>query len=240
MKKLLYSLYAVIFSVFIQGCTSEREQASELVVYCAAGLRQPIEKLAKLYESQYDVNIALNFGGSGELLSKIQLSGGDVYIPADSSYIQKAEEENVVYSSIPFWTLTAVLMVKKDNPLGIVSLKDLTRSDVRVITGDSSAAIGKLTNETLQKVKLLDGIQSGHYSTQPTVSAVATQVSLGAGDVGIVWDLLESQYPSSTFIRLPEFETQKKIASLSVIKRSKNKASAEHFIGFIGSNQKEH
>src|SRR5688572_6144106 len=62
--------------------------ASPLIVYCAAGIQPPVEAAARRYEEERRVPVQLQYGGSGTLLSSIQVARfGDVYIAADESYI---------------------------------------------------------------------------------------------------------------------------------------------------------
>ncbi|MDZ4287757.1 MAG: substrate-binding domain-containing protein, partial [Prosthecobacter sp.] len=52
---------------------SEGDQAS-LVVYCGAGLKKPVEDVAKQYESEFGIKVDLQYGGSGTLLSQIRVA----------------------------------------------------------------------------------------------------------------------------------------------------------------------
>lgn len=61
-----------------------------LVFYCAAGVRAAVEPVAQAYEKEYGVSIQLQFGGSGTLLSNIQVSNiGDLYLAADQGYLDR-------------------------------------------------------------------------------------------------------------------------------------------------------
>ncbi len=212
--------------------TDEQEAGVSLTIHCAAGLRDPVEQIAEEYEKTYGENVHLNFGGSGELYGKLKISGGDLYIPADRSYTQKALDEELLKEEIPFAQLTAGLFVKKNNPKEIYSLSDLTRPDVRVVFAEKSAAVGKFTHEVLQQANVLEKIKAGSYSTSPTVNAVATQVAIGAADVGIIWDCISKQYPTCKFIQLPEFK-ENKIAAIGLLEKSKHPQEANKLACFF-------
>ena len=47
--------------------------ARELFVYCAAGMRVPVEKIAAQYEREYGVRVQLQYSGSNTLLSQIEV-----------------------------------------------------------------------------------------------------------------------------------------------------------------------
>ena len=64
------------------GSTSSRP----LLVYCAAGLKGPVEAAAKAYEKETGTAVQLQFGGSGTLLSNLRVSGqGDVFVAAGTA-----------------------------------------------------------------------------------------------------------------------------------------------------------
>src|SRR5215203_6107104 len=76
---------------------TRQEQAAEpLVVYCAAGIRVPVEAVAREYEAAYGVPVQLQYGGSQTLLAGIEVSRrGDLYVPADDSYLQAARDKGL-------------------------------------------------------------------------------------------------------------------------------------------------
>src|SRR5436190_7614375 len=59
-----------------------------LVVYCAAGIKAPVEAVARDYEKAYGVRVQPQYGGSQTLLANLEVGrSGDLYLPADDSYI---------------------------------------------------------------------------------------------------------------------------------------------------------
>src|SRR5262245_46193938 len=76
--------------------------AEPLVVYCAAGLKMPVEAVAKQYEQEYGVPVQLQYGGSQTLLANLGVSRqGDLYLPADDNYLQMARGKDLLAESIP-------------------------------------------------------------------------------------------------------------------------------------------
>ncbi|MEE8171243.1 MAG: hypothetical protein V3T70_11915, partial [Phycisphaerae bacterium] len=45
-----------------------RDVASTLTLYCAAGIRPPVEAAARRYFDEFGVRVAIQYGGSGTLL----------------------------------------------------------------------------------------------------------------------------------------------------------------------------
>jgi len=88
-----------------------------IVVYCAAGLKGPVEAAAKAYEAEYQVPVSLQFGGSQTLLANVEVSKlGDLFIPADDSYTELAQQKKLIETSIPLAVMKPVLAVAKGNP----------------------------------------------------------------------------------------------------------------------------
>src|SRR5688572_17933668 len=99
-----------------------------LTVYCAAGLRAPVEAVAREYEKETGSRVDLSFGGSHTLLANIEVSKtGDVYIPGDESYIALASEKKLTAETVPVASMSAQVAVAKGNPKKIGSVADLTR-----------------------------------------------------------------------------------------------------------------
>src|SRR5439155_25272822 len=62
----------------------QKRDRRPLFVYCAAGLKAPVEEIARDYEEAYGVQVRLTYGGSETLLTNLEVSKrGDLYIPAD-------------------------------------------------------------------------------------------------------------------------------------------------------------
>ena len=99
------------------GCTSEQPPPQSLVFFCAAGLKPPVAAAIDAYQRETGITVETQYGGSGTLLSKLQLVRvGDLYLAADESYIRTAREKGFVAESIPLASLRPVIAVPKGNP----------------------------------------------------------------------------------------------------------------------------
>ena len=97
-----------------------------LRVYCAAGLRYPVDEIAELYEEEYGHKVEIQYDGSGALISNFKAAeDGDVYLAADYSYIQNGQAEGLLAEDMQIAWQRPVLIVEKDNPHGIESLDDV-------------------------------------------------------------------------------------------------------------------
>ena len=85
--------------------------AEPLVVYCAAGTKVPVEAAAREYEATYGVRVQLQYGPSETLLVNLRLSRqGDLYLPADDSYLRQAEDRGLVKEVVPLAEMTPVVV----------------------------------------------------------------------------------------------------------------------------------
>jgi len=211
-----------------------------LLLYCAAGIKPPVLEIAKQFEAEYGVQVHLQYGGSGTLLSNIEVSRmGDLYIAADHSYIEIAQEKELVRETLPLAYQRPVVAVAKGNPKKFQGLEDLGRSDLRVALGNPEAAsIGRQTKRLLECAGVWDDVKKQVERTgvfKPTVPEVANDVKLGAVDAGVIWDGTVAQYPELDAIHFPLFDAAKKEISVAVLASSQQPTTALRFARYLNS-----
>ncbi|HVR74627.1 MAG TPA: substrate-binding domain-containing protein [Planctomycetota bacterium] len=214
--------------------------AGPLIVYCAAGIQPPVEAAARLYEKERRVPIQLQYGGSGTLLSSIQVARtGDVYIAADESYIAIGKEKGLVAESIPLARLRPVIAVRRGNPRGIRSIDDLIQGDARIsFANPEAASIGRQVAGVLTKEGRWDAFSKRITVSKPTVHDVANDVRIGAVDAGLVWDATARQYPELEAVPLPAFEGARSRVTAGVLTTSKVPTEALRFARYLGAAEK--
>ena len=105
-----------------------------IVLFCAASHRAVIEQIRTDYEKETGRTVQVQYGPSQTLLSSIEVSGtGDLYLPADDSYLTMAKEKGLIAEQLSIATMKVVVGVRKGNPKQISTLKDLLSPNVRVI-----------------------------------------------------------------------------------------------------------
>ncbi|MDF1712457.1 MAG: molybdate ABC transporter substrate-binding protein, partial [Akkermansiaceae bacterium] len=205
----------------------------DLLVHCAAGLRKPMSEIAGQYEEEFGVKVNLQFGGSGALASQLEVAGGDLYLPADQSYIDSAREKGLMKEAIPVARLTAGLVVPKGNPKGLQELSDLGQEGLKVSLAEKSASVGKFTWKVLEMEGLLDKVTPNVVVTKPTVNAIVEDVATGAVDVSLAWDAVAGNFVEVEWIAVPEFSRRAKRASIGVLTSCKDATRALHFARFV-------
>jgi len=208
-----------------------------LTLYCAAGLRVPVEKIIANYNKETGRSIKVIYNGSGALLAQLKIGGGDLYFPADNEYIKTASNDHLTAEVISAAKLTAVLVVSKKNTT-IHSLDDLTKPGVRISVANPSAAIGKLTREVLKKHHRLKEIEKNITVTKPTVNNIIEDVALGSVDATIAWDSVANKYPKLKTISVPIFDQNPGNVDIAAQAISKQPTAALHFARYITAKNK--
>ncbi len=226
-----------------QDFENDMATSEPLIFYCAAGIKPPVEKVAKEFEENYGIKIQLQYGGSGTLLSNLQVTNNaDLYLAGDFSYLKIAREKGLVAEIFPLAIMKPVMAVKKGNPLKISSIDDLYKKNLKVALGNPEAAsIGKQTKKILQKVgkweKLKKQVEKNGVF-KPTVPEIANDIKIGSVDAGIIWDATANQYPEIEAIHIPIFDAEPKQITLGVLKSSKQPTNALRFSCYLSAKDK--
>jgi molybdenum ABC transporter molybdate-binding protein len=192
-----------------------------------------MNEIARQYEEEFGVKVHLQFGGSGALESQLEVAGGDLFLPADQSYLDSVREKALLRETMPVARLTAGLVVPKGNPEGIENLRDLTRTGLKISLAEKSASVGKHTWTVLEQEGLLPGVQPNVVVTKPTVNNIVEDVATGAADVTLAWDAVARNFPEVEWIAVPEFSSRAKEAGIGVLTSSKDPTRALHFARYV-------
>jgi molybdenum ABC transporter molybdate-binding protein len=211
-----------------------------LTVFVAASNRPVFEAVRKEYEAAYKTPIEVQYGPSQTLLSSMEVSGtGDLYLPADDSYLDLAAKKGLIKERIPLATMRAVAVVSKGNPKKIESLNDLERDDVKLVQADpDAAAIGKQTRETLQTAQKWESLKARTTAFKTTVNDVANDVKIGSADVGIIYDAVAATYPELEIVRIPELDPIQAHVAAAVTASTKKPRQALHLARYLGAVDK--
>lgn len=208
-----------------------------LLVYCAAGLKGPVEAIARDYERRYGVPVQLQFGGSGTLLSNLRVARqGDLFLAADGSYVDLARSNGVAAEVLPLARLTPVIVTRRDRVPPITGWEDLERPGVTLaLANPDAAAVGRQTRLVLERIGRWAALESHIKVYKPTVNDIANDVKLGTVDAGIVWDATAAQYPELMAVRAPGLETASSTVSAVVLNFSAQPTAALRFARFLGA-----
>jgi molybdate transport system substrate-binding protein len=210
-----------------------------LTIFCAAALKPVIEHVAKRYEAAHNIRLETQYGASGLLLSNIKFVrwGGDIYLPADASYIESAKRDGLIMQAMPLASMTPVLVTRKSKSKRITSLPQLCSDTYATLAcaDPEIASIGKITRAALLRSGEWKQIEPHITVTLPTVTDVANAVKIGSVDYGIVWDAVARQYPEMSMIHLPSLDQARQRVSIGVLTTSPHPEHAKAFAQFLAS-----
>ncbi len=212
-------------------------QVTSLMLFCAASNRAVMEEVVQEYQAETGRTVEVQYGASQTLLAQMEASGtGDLYLPADDSYLQFATEKELVAEILPIASMQPVIAVRNGNPKSITGLKDLLNEEVRLVQANpDAAAIGKVTKSLLQASGQWNEIDSATTAYRTTVTEAANDVLVGAADAAIVYDAVLHTYPDLEYVALPELAEGTSQISVGVISSTRKPSVALHFARYVSA-----
>jgi molybdate transport system substrate-binding protein len=242
MKKTLLSISAIAMAIMlitigILGCASE--EAASLMVYSGAGMRKPMDEIAKVFQGKYGVQVTYNYAGSNALLSQMELTKeGDAYMPGETMYLDIAKEKGLTdYQQLVCYHIP-IITVPKGNPANITCLEDLAKPGVKLIFGDPEvAATGKTAKAILEKNGFYEAAWANVIATLPTMNEVMVQIALGQADASINWWDTVKAVEDIEVVEIPKEQNSIEIIPIGVTTFSKYTKTAKKFVDFCASDE---
>jgi molybdate transport system substrate-binding protein len=246
------AIVAVMGAMLKFGGPERPPEGKLLTMYCAAGLRIPVEKIAEEYQKKYGVQIDLQYGGSNTLLNQLQInkfSDADLYLAADDFYTEKAHELGLAKEQMNIAYMRPVIVVAKDNE-SIKSIQDLLKPEVRVALGNpEAAAVGRAVRKRLKPIEqgdsdlwtLLEKNVTENGVFKPTVNEIANDVRIGTVDAAIVWDstvAMPKYKQNLKAIPVPELDGDPNLVTVSVLTSSRVPTAALRFARYLSASNK--
>lgn len=234
--KIILLLLLLFFAV---GCKTKAKKDA-LLLYCAAVVKPAVEQVIKEYYIEYGVQVDVQYGGSGTLLANIRVSQqGDLYIPADESYMEEAFGFGLIAESKSLVPITPVVAVIKGNPKNITMLKDLYHKDYKLgIANPDAASIGRLTKQMFVNNGDWEIIKANVFVQMPTVTDVANALKLKTIDIGVVWNVTANQYKELEVVPIDFFNAYTRNVTAGVLKSSTQPEEASRFLAYLSAKDK--
>ena len=231
---------AVVGLAYLMYAARENSGKPELFLYCAAGIQPPVKQVVEEYQRAYGISVRVQYGGSGQLLSNIELTKhGDLYLAADTSYIATGRRKGLLAEAIPVAQVHPVIAVAPHNPKHIQGIADLLRADVRIaLANPEQAAIGQVTKKLLEKTGQAEALIARATVLKPTVNDLANDVKIGSVDAAIVWDSTVKQYPGLEAVGVPLFDQAVSQITIAVIGGTTQPTAALRFARFLAADDR--
>lgn len=214
------------------------------MIYCAAGIRKPVEEATRLFEKEYDVEIRLDYGSSGELEGKIELELAsnaprcDVYIPADVSFADRARSKGLTQESILLAKFALILAAPKDQSFSINSIDQLHAESIPYGICDEKAGAGKKTRDALLPSNKWEITKEKARVTFPRVTELAGAIQTSdTVHAGFIWDSTAKQFGLQS-IPLRELKNNTSTISVNITTATKNPTWSLRFARFLAAPEK--
>lgn len=241
MKK-FFLVFVAIFLLFSEAFAGEKS----LLIFAGSVVKEPLEEIAQNFYKKTGVKVNISFGGSGFVLSQMNLAKkGDIYFPGSSDFMEKAKESGVVFPETEkiVLYLVPVIAVEKGNPKNIKGLKCLTRQGIKVVIADPrEVCVGLYAVEIIEKnfneeEKKLFRKNLINYTE--SCEKTATAISLKTADVAIGWRIFHYWDPKRIdIIPLDKKEIERiGYVPIAVSKFTKDYSLAKRFIDYVLSHE---
>ena len=212
-----------------------------LTLFVGSASQPPTELAAQTFMEKTGAKLELQFGGSGDMLSRMKLSGrGDIFFPGSSDYIEIAKREKLVDPTTE--TIIAYLVpainVPKGNPAGIRTLEDLARPGLRIgIARPDTVCVGLYAVEVLERAGLAEKVRPNIVTHAESCAKTAQIVALGQVDAVIGWDVFQYWDPDKieTVLLKPDEVSRIGFLPAAIGVDSKDRELARAFLAYLTS-----
>lgn len=215
--------------------------SKEISVFAGSASKPALDESAIAFEKQTGIKVYLTYGGSGTVLSQMELSKtGDIYIPGSPDYLVKAENKKIIDAAstkIVAYLIPAI-NVQTGNPKNIQSLSDLSRTGIKVGIGNpNTVCVGLYAVEILDNNHLLSEVYKNIVTQAASCDNTATLISLKSVDAVMGWSVFHDWDPKNidTIYLKPEQISRLAYIPAAISTFSKNKEASAVFINFLTS-----
>ena len=222
---------------------NKNDNSSPITIYCAAGVRKPVEILAARYEEAFGRTVRLNYGSSGELEGKLAIDAeqginrADIYIPADLSFAKRAQEKGLIAERIALAQFRLVAAGKPDGDLKITSLQDILDQNLAWSLCEKQAGAGKKTYEYLSQTGKYETFMKGAKTSFPRVTEAASAVATSETvDLAFIWNSTAKQFNLRVY-DIAELKDAQSTISANIVSSSTNPTGALHLSRWLAASK---
>ena len=214
--------------------------AADLTVSAAASLSSAFRELGPAFEAQNPgTAVGFNFAASDALLAQIAKGAPvDVFASADHDAMDRAERQQLLAagSRRNFVGNSLVMIVPSDSALGLTTVADLAKPEVRRIAIGNPASVpaGRYAKASLQAAKLWAGVEPKAVLAQ-SVRQALDYVGRGEVEAGLVY-ATDAALMNDRVRVVASVPTTSAIAyPIAAIAGSPNPGAARRFVEFVGT-----
>lgn len=239
MKKIwipLFSLLLLTACAIEDSNNNKAASQGEIKVAAASDFTKAFREIEPQFEQQTGIEVKFIFESSGQL--KEQIANGapyDVFAAANVEYVNDLKQKNmIVPKSDQIFQLGRIgIATKKDRPLRVQTLDDLTKPEVKkiAIANPNYAPYGFAAKQALQKTGIWNQVKNKLVYAK-NISDTITYLNSGNAEAGIV-SLSLVQGEKIHFHLIDEAVHDPIQQTVAIVKSTKNKQDAQQFIDFL-------
>ncbi|MGW1809345.1 molybdate ABC transporter substrate-binding protein [Streptomyces sp. NPDC002078] len=209
--------------------------SGDVTVFAAASLKESFTTLGKEFEQQHPgTKVSFNFGGSDTLAASI--TGGapaDVFAAASPKTMAiVTAKQDAVGTPATFVRNQLEIATLPGNPGKVSSLKDLTKSGLKVVLCDKTVPCGAAAQKALDAAKL----KLTPVSYEQDVKSALNKVELKEADAAVVYKTdVKSAGGKVQGVEFPESAKAINAYPIVLLKNAPNAQAAKAFIALVQS-----
>jgi len=243
-KKTVELFVVLLLAVVLAAGIAVAESTTQITVSAAISLKNALEEIGKLYESQNkDNKVVFNLGASGDLMTQIKAGAPvDVFASAALKDMDELDKAGFVVKDTRtnFVSNSVVLIVPSSSKITLTSFEDLKKAEIKKIAvgNPKTVPVGRYSDETFQYYKISDIIQPKLILAE-NVRQVLDYVARGEVDAGVVYstDTMVKLQEVRIIMTAPDASHKPIIYPIAVVKGTKNEKAAKAFISLVTSDE---
>ncbi len=218
-----------------RGSAASDELSGEVTVFAAASLKESFTTLGERFEKEHpDTKVTFSFGGSDSLAASI--TGGapaDVFAAASPKTMKIVTDKgDAVGTPATFVRNQLEIATLPGNPDKVSSLKDLTRSGLKVVLCDRTVPCGAAAQKALDA----GGLKLTPVSYEQDVKSALTKVVLKEADAAVVYKTdVRAAGDKVEGVEFPESAKAINDYPIALLKNARNAEVAKAFIALVRS-----
>ncbi|MDX2707764.1 molybdate ABC transporter substrate-binding protein [Streptomyces sp. PA03-6a] len=219
------------------GTSSAGDLKGTVTVFAAASLKESFTELGKEFEAAHPgTKVSFNFGGSDALAASITSGApADVFAAASPKTMQiVTDAKDAAGEPATFVRNQLEIAVVPGNPKDVASLKDLTKSGMKVALCAKEVPCGAAAQKALDGA----GLKLTPVSYEQDVKSALTKVELKEVDASVVYKTdVKAAAGKVEGVEFPESAGAVNDYPIVLLKDAPNAGAAEAFIAFVRSDQ---
>lgn len=217
------------------GGSASPKVSGTVTVFAAASLKESFTKLGAAFEKAHPgTEVSFNFGGSDTLAAGI--TGGapaDVFAAASAKTMATVTDQgDAAGTPVVFTRNRLEIATLPGNPGKIASLKDLTRSGLKVVLCDKTVPCGAAAQKALDA----GGVKLTPVSYEEDVKGALNKVVLKEADAAVVYRTdVRAAGDKVEGVDFPEAAKAVNDYPIALLKDARNATAAKAFIDLVRS-----